>query len=67
MSVLIPACREADLDPATGTCTEVMWIPQPSLLPELPVEDAYAIGSSIAVLWAVAFAFRLVRKHLQQS
>ena len=67
MAVLIPACREADLDPAAGTCTEIIWIPQPSLLPELTVEGAHAIGGSIALLWATAFAFRLVRKHLQQS
>ncbi len=67
MAVLIPACREADLDPAAGMCTEVIWIPQPSLLPELPVEDAQAIGASIALLWATAFAFRLIRKQLQQS
>ena len=67
MAVLIPACRELDLDPAAGTCTEVIWIPQPSLLPELSVEDAHALGSSIALLWGLAFAFRLIRKHLQQS
>ncbi|HDS1168292.1 TPA: hypothetical protein QDZ98_004912 [Stenotrophomonas maltophilia] len=50
MAVLIPACREADLDTATGTCTAVIWIPQPALLPELPIEDAQAIGAKIALL-----------------
>ncbi|TBX03898.1 membrane protein, partial [Xanthomonas citri pv. aurantifolii] len=48
MAVLIPACLEADLDAAAGTCTAVIWIPQPSLLPELAVKDAQAIGSAIA-------------------
>jgi len=67
MAVLIPACLERDLDAASGECTAVIWIPQPSLLPELPVEDALAIGSAIAYLLAVAYAFRLVRKALQQS
>ncbi|CAD7716642.1 hypothetical protein LMG31884_22660 [Xanthomonas hydrangeae] len=67
MAVLIPACLEADLDTAAGTCTAVIWIPQPSLLPELTIEGAQAIGSSIAMLWATAYVFRLIRKKLQQS
>ncbi|MGS0539354.1 hypothetical protein ACQEPV_011905 [Xanthomonas oryzae pv. oryzicola] len=67
MALLIPACREADLDTAAGTCTAVIWIPQPSLLPELAVKDAQAIGSAIAFLWATAYVFRLIRKKIQQS
>jgi len=67
MAVLIPACLERDLDTATGTCTAVVWIPQPSLLPDLPIEDAQLIGAKIALLWAVAYAFRLIRKKIQQS
>lgn len=67
MAVLVPACLEADLDTATGTCTAVMWIPQPSLLPELTVSDAQAIGSAVALLWAIAYVFRLIRKKIQQS
>lgn len=67
MAVLIPACREADLDTATGTCMAVIWIPQPALLPELPIEDAQAIGAKIALLWALAYVFRLIRKKIEQS
>ena len=67
MAVLIPACLEADLNPATGECAAVIWIPQPTLLPELSIADAYAIGSKIALLWALAFAFRLIRKKLNQA
>jgi len=67
MAVLIPACLERDLDTASGNCTAVVWIPQPSLLPELAVEDAQSIGSSIALLWATAYVFRLIRKKIQQS
>lgn len=67
MAVLVPACLEADLDTATGTCTAVQWIPQPTVLPELSIEDAQAIGAKIALLWAVAYVFRLIRKKLQQS
>ncbi|MCG8276631.1 hypothetical protein [Stenotrophomonas sp. NLF4-10] len=67
MAVLVPACLEADFNAATGECTAVIWIPQPSLLPELAVEDANAIGSAIAYLLAVAYVFRLIRKALKQS
>jgi len=67
MAVLIPACLERDLDTATGACTAVIWIPQPSLLPDLPIEDAQLIGAKIALLWAVAYTFRLIRKKIQQS
>jgi len=67
MAVLIPACLESDLDTATGTCTAVVWIPQPGLLPDLPIEDAQLIGAKIALLWAVAYTFRLIRKKIQQS
>lgn len=42
----------------------MVWIPQPSLLPELAVEDAQLIGAKIALLWAVAYALRLVRKSI---
>ncbi|MCW0399805.1 hypothetical protein NB688_002856 [Xanthomonas sacchari] len=67
MAVFVPACLERDLDAQTGTCSAPIWIPQPSLLPELTVADAQSIGQAIALLWAVAYAFRLVRKKIQQS
>lgn len=67
MAVLIPACHEANLDAVTGTCTAVIWIPQPGLLPDLPIEDAQLIGAQIALLWAIAYVFRLIRKKIQQS
>lgn len=67
MAVLVPACLEADLDAATGTCTAPIWIPQPTLLPDLSIGDAQQIGAAVAVLFAVAFVFRRVRKFLDQS
>ena len=67
MAVLVPACLEADFDASTGQCTAVIWIPQPSLLPELTVEGAQAIGAAVALLWAVAFVFRLIRKQIDKS
>jgi len=64
MTVLIPACLESNLDTATGNCTAMIWIPQPSLLPDLSIEDAQLIGAKIALLWAVAYVFRLIRKSI---
>lgn len=64
--VWVVACADADFDTATYTCAQEIWIPQPSIIPELTVEDAQLIGGAVALIWGVAFAFRLVRKALNQ-
>lgn len=64
-TVWVPACRDADFDTQTGTCTQEIWIPQPSIIPELTIADAQQIGLSIAYLLAVAFVFRTIRKFLE--
>lgn len=66
-TVLVAACLERDFDAATGTCQQVIWIPQPSLIPELSVADAQLIGVSVAHALAVAFVFRVLRKFLETS
>ncbi|MDC7805223.1 hypothetical protein PQS31_00055 [Luteimonas sp BLCC-B24] len=66
-TVLVAACLERDFDAATGTCQQVIWIPQPSLIPELSVADAQQIGVSVAYVLAIAFVFRLLRKFLENS
>ncbi|AXI83456.1 hypothetical protein FUT69_09630 [Xylella taiwanensis] len=63
--LLVPACRGADVDIATGTCAAVMWVPQSSILPELTIEGAQFIGAGILGLWAVAYVFRLLRKLIK--
>jgi hypothetical protein len=65
-TVLVAACLESDYDSATGICAAPIWIPQPSLIPELTIEDAQAIGLAFALLFATAFVFRLLRKFLLQ-
>lgn len=65
-TVWVLACRDAHVDAQAGTCTEEIWIPQPSVVPELTIADAQQIGMEIALLLAVAFVFRLIRKFLQQ-
>lgn len=66
-TVLVPACLESDFDAATGTCAQEIWIPQPSFLPELSVEDAQQIGLAVALLLAAAFVLRQLRKFLEQA
>ena len=66
-TVLVPACLERDFDAATGTCQQVIWIPQPSIVPELSVADAQQIGVSVAYVLAIAFVFRVLRKFVETS
>lgn len=67
MAYVVRGCLESDFDAATGTCAAEIWIPQPSIIPELTIADAQTIGVACAYLWAVAFVFRRIRKFLDQS
>lgn len=66
-TVLVQACLEADFNAETGTCAAPIWIPQPSMIPALTIADAQQISGAIALLFAVAFVFRLLRKFLNQA
>jgi hypothetical protein len=59
--VVMQACAAADFDASTGVCSHPIWVPQPSLFPELDMASAITIGMSILVLWATAFGFRQLR------
>lgn len=65
-TVYVLACAHEDMDVQAGTCAQEQWIPQPTVIPELSIADAQQIGMQIALLLAVAFVFRLIRKFLQQ-
>jgi hypothetical protein len=67
MAQVVRGCLEADFDAATGTCAQEIWIPQQTVLPALSVEDAQAIALKIAVLWALAFVIRRLRKFIDQA
>lgn len=64
-TVYVLACAHEDMDVQAGTCAQEQWIPQPSVLPELTIEDAQQIGLAIAFLLAVAFSLRKVRQFLE--
>ena len=51
-------------DESTETCTTQVWVDQPGLLPALSIEGAYVIGLNIALVWAIAYTFRLLKKAL---
>lgn len=64
MAVYVQACQPADYDAATQTCTAPYFTELPSAIPTLTIEDAQAIGLSMAMLLATAWVFRRVGKAI---
>jgi len=64
-TVYVLACVHEDMNVQAGTCAQEQWIPQPSVVPELTIEDAQQIGMAIALLLAVAFSLRKIRQFLE--
>jgi len=64
MAVYVQACQEANYDAVTGTCTAPYYTELPSAIPTLTIEDAQAIGLSMAMLLATAWCFRRVGKAI---
>ena len=67
MAHVVRGCLESDFNSATGTCAQEIWIPQQAVLPALSVEEAQLIGAKIALLWAIAYVFRRLRRFIDQS
>ncbi|WDS36971.1 hypothetical protein [Pseudoxanthomonas sp.] len=67
MTVWVLSCADADLDVSTQTCASPIYTPQVVALPTMTIADAQAIGQAIALLWAVAFVFRQIRKFINQA
>ena len=65
--VLVQTCMEEDYTAATGTCAAPIWNPQESGFSTLTIDGAQQIGAAIAMLWAVAWIFRRLKKLLDQS
>lgn len=64
---LVLACMEADFDPHTGECAAPFYTYSATGWPTLSIEDAQAIGMAIALLLAVAFVCRRLRKFLETA
>ncbi|MFC4729260.1 hypothetical protein [Coralloluteibacterium thermophilus] len=60
--VLVPYCRVADFDAATGTCAAPFWGPHQGVLPPLTMVDASLIAAGIISLWAIGFIIRQARR-----
>lgn len=67
MAHVVRGCLESDFDASTGTCAHEIWIPQMPSLPALSIGEAQSIGTACALLLAVAWVFRRLRKFLDQA
>ena len=64
MSKLYATCAEADYDPGTGTCSNVVYVEDASgWLPELSHEDGAQIGAAFFSGCAIAYLFGLLFKR----
>lgn len=61
-TVLAQYCKTADFDAVTGTCAAPFWGPYSTVIPPLPIEDAWPIAACIAAIWAVGFVIKRARK-----
>lgn len=65
--VLVIACKVEDYNTTTGECAAPFYTyPPSSVLPALTIGDAQAIGTAVALLWAVAWSIRRLKKMLDQ-
>jgi hypothetical protein len=53
-----------EFDELTQECTASVWLEEPTLLPELSVEDARLIGEALLLCWLVAY---LLKKLIRWS
>lgn len=60
-AVWVQACDEAGFDTATGTCAAPYWTLQQATMPALTIDQANVLGTAVALVLAVAFAFRKLR------
>ena len=69
MATLYQTCEVENFDEATGTCTASTWQPVPdsALLPPLTIAEAQSIAQAILLLWAVAYAFRVLIRTIQKD
>jgi hypothetical protein len=55
-------CDETDFDAVAGTCSTAHYELAPTGLPALSIAEAQAIGTKMALVFALAWCFRRVRK-----
>jgi hypothetical protein len=63
---LVLNCRVADFNASTGVCAAPFYSAPQSALPTLTIADANAIGLAVAMLWGLAFSFRMFKKAINE-
>lgn len=56
----VQVCVEVSAE--TGECTATAWMPPPTLLPPMTVEEASMLAASFALLWGTAYVMKLSRR-----
>lgn len=57
-------CADADYNPQTGQCTNVVYVQQPTLLAPLSIDDGVSIGLAILLCWAIAWGWTAMGRVL---
>ena len=64
--LMVLTCKASDFDAVTHTCAAPFYSEQVTSLPTMTVEDAQAIGLAVALLWATAYVFRMLKRALNE-
>lgn len=61
------ACPDANYDPVAGTCSAVVFVEQPTLLPQMEMADALTVSGLIFTACAIAWGFKFLARTLRQA
>ena len=53
--------------PPQGECTQTAWVDEPTLFPDLSVEDGAALGAAVFGAFFVAWIFRTLSRNAQKQ
>lgn len=59
------ACADQDYDPNAGTCAHVVFVEQPAMLPDLPIEDAHTITNAAVLFLGICWVGKLMLRYLR--
>jgi len=63
----VPANTGPFVDACTGAGGSVAWVEPASAIPELTLEGAGIIASAVLLLWATAYAFRVLGRQIRED
>lgn len=63
---MMATCSSANIDPTTGQCSSVQWVPQTVVgLPPLTATQGTEISGAIGLLWAIGWLGKVLIKQMQ--